>query len=153
MRPRTALAVTITALTTLTLAPTVPAQAATAASSYAQEAFATTNQQRVRHDRVRLRQSDCLQDFARMQAKRMASKQTIFHQDLQAILDQCHLNLVGENVAVGFTSGKAVVNQGWMKSPPHRANILERRYRRMAVVARKGADGRWYVSQVAPVPR
>ena len=37
---------------------------------------------------------------------------------------------------------------GWMKSEDHRANILERRYRRMAIVARKGDDGRWYVSQV-----
>lgn len=148
MRPHAALAVTITALTTLTLAPAVPAQAATSAGAYGHDAFVATNHQRLRHDRVKLTRSDCLQGFARMQARRMAHKQEIFHQDLQDILDDCHLNLVGENVAYGFTSGKAVVNQGWMKSPEHRANILERRYRRMAIAARKGADGRWYVSQV-----
>jgi len=58
------------------------------------------------------------------------------------------MRLVGENVAAGFPSGRSVVIDGWMKSEDHRANILERRYRRMAIVARKGDDGRWYVSQV-----
>jgi len=148
MRPHAALAVTITALTTLALAPAVPAQAATPAGTYAHDAFVATNQQRVRHDRVRLTRSDCLQGFARMQARRMAHKQEIYHQDLQAILEKCDMRLVGENVAAGFASGRAVVDQGWMKSKDHRANILERRYRRMSVVARKGNDGRWYVSQV-----
>ena len=148
MRPHAALAVTITTLCALTLAPAVPAQAATPASTYAHDAFVATNHQRVRHDRVKLIRSDCLQGFARMQARRMARKQEIYHQDLQKILDSCHLNRVGENVAVGFSSGTSVVNDGWMKSKDHRANILERRYRRMAIAARKGDDGRWYVSQV-----
>ena len=148
MRPHAALAVAITALTTLALAPAVPAQAATPAGTYAHDAFVATNHQRVRHDRVKLTRSDCLQGFARMQARRMAHKQEIYHQDLQKILDTCHLNLVGENVASGFTSGRSVVDDGWMKSKDHRANILQRRYRGMAIAARKGDDGRWYVSQV-----
>lgn len=132
----------------LALAPVAPAEAATAAGSYGRSAFKATNQQRVKHDRVTLRRSTCLHGFAQRQALRMASREEIYHQDLQAVLAKCDMRLVGENVAAGFTSGRAVVDQGWMRSKDHRANILERRYRRMSVVARMGNDGRWYVSQV-----
>ncbi|MFC4785340.1 CAP domain-containing protein [Nocardioides sp. MAHUQ-72] len=146
MVTRTSLAATLVALATaLTLAP--PAQAATAAS-YSAAAVKATNHQRAEHDRVHLKHSDCLQQFARRQAKRMARQERIYHQDLGVILEECRLSITGENVAVGFPTGKAVVNQGWMRSPDHRANILERRYRRIAVAARRGDDGRWYVSQV-----
>ena len=145
MRARTALAAT---LITLTLVPTAPATAATTAGSYSRAAFVATNHQRVKHDRVKLRRGECLHGFAKRQAVRMARREEIYHQDLQAILRKCDMNLVGENVAAGFPSGKSVVNDGWMKSKDHRANILERRYRRMAIVARLGDDGRWYVSQV-----
>lgn len=145
MRARTALAAT---LITLTLVPTAPATAATTAGSYSRSAFAATNHQRVKHHRVKLRRGECLHGFAKRQAVRMARREEIYHQDLQAILRKCGMNLVGENVAAGFPSGKSVVNDGWMKSKDHRANILEPRYRRMAIVARMGADDRWYVSQV-----
>jgi len=148
MHPHAALAVIITALTTFALAPPLPAQAATPAATYAHDAFVATNHQRVRHDRVRLTRSDCLQGFARRQARRMARKEEMYHQDLQKVLDACHLRRVGENVAYGFSSGRSVVDDGWMRSKDHRANILDRRFRRMAIAARKGADGRWYVSQV-----
>jgi uncharacterized protein YkwD len=100
------------------------------------------------HNRVRLRHSDCLQRFARQQAVRMAGQEAMFHQPLGPLLNVCHLRMAGENVAYGYPSGKAVVNKGWMHSPGHRANILERRYRTMAIAARQGDDGNWYVSQV-----
>jgi uncharacterized protein YkwD len=35
-----------------------------------------------------------------------------------------------------------------MKSEGHRRNILDRRFRLMAIAARKGDDDRWYVAQV-----
>lgn len=146
MRLRTTLVAGITALAAaLTLAP--PAQSATA-STYAAAAFRTTNHHRVEHDRVRLRHDTCLQRFARRQAVRMAEQERMFHQDLGPMMRACHLRLGGENVAYGYPSGRAVVNRGWMRSPDHRANILERRYRRMAIVARRGDNGSWYVSQV-----
>ncbi|GAA2156438.1 CAP domain-containing protein [Nocardioides koreensis] len=148
MRLASAYAVALAALILLSLLPAPAALADTTAGSYARAAFRTTNHQRVKHDRVRLRKGDCLRGFARKQAVRMATREEVFHQDLQPILKKCAMRLVGENVAAGFPSGRSVVNDGWMKSKAHRANILERRYRRMAVVARKGDDGRWYVSQV-----
>ncbi len=60
---------------------------------------------------------------------------------------RCRLSTAGENLAYGFPNGRATV-QGWMRSPGHRANILARGYRQMAIAARRGGDGLWYVSQV-----
>jgi uncharacterized protein YkwD len=146
MSIRTTLAAAVAALATaLTLVP--PAEAATAAS-YSAAAFKATNHHRAEHDRVRLRHDDCLQRFARRQATWMANHERMEHQDLGPVMNACHLRMAGENIAYGYPSGKAVVNRGWMHSEGHRANILEPRYRRMAIAARKADDGRWYVSQV-----
>ena len=55
--------------------------------------------------------------------------------------------MVGENVAYGYSNGKAAVS-AWMKSPGHKANILNKDYRLIAVGAAQDEDGRWYVAQV-----
>lgn len=126
-----------------------PAQAASkAAESYGSQAFRFSNEARENHDRAALRGHSCLAKYARKQAREMAEKQEIWHQDLNAVLEDCHMDYVGENVAAGFSSGKSVVKAGWMKSPGHRANILRKEFKLMAVVARKGDDGRWYAAQV-----
>ena len=133
----------------LAIAPAAPAEAGVLrAATYGADAFRATNQQRATHNRHRLSGSACLHRFAARQAERMASQERIFHQDLQRVLSRCHMDFVGENVAYGFTTGVSVVDDGWMKSADHRANILEPRFRRMEVVARRGANDRWYVSQV-----
>jgi len=126
-----------------------PAGAATdGARSYGRQAERVTNVVRTNHDRVRLDDIACLQGFARRHARRMAAREEIWHQDLQRVLRECHMSFVGENVAVGFPDGRSVVRDGWMKSASHRENILERRFRRTAVVARRGDDGRWYACQL-----
>ena len=61
---------------------------------------------------------------------------------------ECKLDTAGENVAYGYRTGKSVVNDGWMNSEGHRANILSPSFKLMGIGARKGHDGRWYVSQV-----
>lgn len=119
-----------------------------ASTSYGRSAFDATNHQRERRDRRKLAPNACLRKYAVRQARKMAGGERIWHQDLQRILGDCNLSWVGENVAAGFPSGRSVVDDGWMKSPDHRANLLARKFRMMQVVARKGADGRWYVSQV-----
>lgn len=134
-------------LSTVTAAP--PASAVSdAARTYARQAFVATNNVRAAHDRVRLAHGACVQKHARRQARRMANQRRIFHQDMYRVLRDCHMNFVGENVAAGFPDGRSVVRRGWMRSPDHRRNILEPRFRRMGVAARRGDDGRWYVSQV-----
>jgi uncharacterized protein YkwD len=124
------------------------AEARTPAGKYAKQAFSATNANRADHGRKALKQSDCLKKAAARQARKMAQREQMFHQDLGAVLRRCNLNTAGENVAYGFPDGRSVVNDGWMESPGHRANILNRTFRLMGIGARKGHDGRWYVAQV-----
>jgi uncharacterized protein YkwD len=132
-------------------APAVSAAPAASAPSpstrYANTAFNATNNVRAQNGRARLADSTCLKQFAAAQAQKMANQRRIFHQDLGTILNRCDLGLVGENVAYGFPNGNAVV-RGWMNSPGHRANILNRGYRQMAIAARRSNNGTWYVAQV-----
>jgi uncharacterized protein YkwD len=54
---------------------------------------------------------------------------------------------IGENIAVGYTSGAAVM-AGWMASPGHRANILNAAYRDIGVAIATGPDGKTYWTMV-----
>lgn len=119
-----------------------------AAVTYARTAMQATNKVRVSHDRAKFDRASCLAKRAWRQAHRMADQRRIFHQDLGGVLRACGLHIAGENVATGFANGNSVVYQGWMKSPPHRENILDRRFRLVAIGAVRAGDGRWYVSQV-----
>jgi uncharacterized protein YkwD len=136
----------LTAVVAVTL-PAAPAEAK-ATADYRQSAFNTTNNKREAHDKRKFREGNCLQNFANRQARRMANQTRIFHQDLYKVLNACDLKLAAENVASGFSNGHDVVVDGWMKSPGHRANILNGKLRRMAVAARKGDNGVWYAAQV-----
>lgn len=127
--------------------PAAPVQAK-ASIDYANAAFSTTNNKRDAHELRDFRQGRCLQHFANRQARRMANQQRVFHQNLMKVLEECGLRRAAENVASGFDTGRSVVVDGWMKSPGHRANILDRRLRKMAVAARKGDNGVWYAAQV-----
>jgi uncharacterized protein YkwD len=124
------------------------AQARSSAGKYARQAFAATNANRTHEGLKALKSQDCVKRAAVRQAKAMAQQERMFHQDLGAVLRACKLSTAGENVAAGFPSGRSVVNDGWMNSEGHRANILNPSFRLMGIGARKGHDGRWYVAQV-----
>src|SRR4051812_7861822 len=145
---RRALAVLASVVTAAALAGG-PAEAnAKPEQKYAQQAFTATNAQRT-HDGLRvLRASDCLKHAAVRQARLMAAREQMFHQDLGRVLRDCKLDTAGENVAYGYPSGRSVVVDGWMNSEGHRANILNRAFSLMGIGARKGHNGRWYVAQV-----
>ncbi|MBD8868759.1 CAP domain-containing protein [Nocardioides donggukensis] len=117
------------------------------AQRYAKTAIHKTNVERTDRNLTRLRGGECLQRFARRQARRMARQERMFHQDLGPIMRRCGLRRAGENVAAGYPGGKAVV-RGWMRSDGHRANILEPRFRVIGLAARKGDNGVWYAAQV-----
>ena len=143
---RYVLAVAVVAV--FSVAPVTPVEAASPSANYARAAFQETNERRADHHRVRLDHNRCLQRYAVRHARRMANRERMFHQDLGPILRRCRMRMVGENVAYGYPTGRAVVNRGWMRSPGHRANILRREYRKMGLAARKGDNGRWYACQV-----
>jgi uncharacterized protein YkwD len=120
---------------------------ASASGTYENSVYVNTNIQRDRYDRVALKGARCLDTFAERQGKAMAAQRRIYHQDLNPILKACNLSMVGENVAYGYPNGKSAVT-AWMNSKGHRANILNSRYRLIAVGAYQDSRGTWYVSQV-----
>jgi uncharacterized protein YkwD len=115
---------------------------------YARQVFAATNGNRAAHGVSALTLNDCLKHAAVRQAKAMAQREQIFHEDLGRVLKNCRMDKAGENVAYGYRSGVAVVNDGWMGSEGHRANILNPAFTLVGIGARIGHDGKWYVAQV-----
>jgi uncharacterized protein YkwD len=124
------------------------AAGASPASEYATKAVDATNLAREANDRKAFKVDECLRGFAVKQARKMAAAGEIFHQDLGAIMDECGLVTTGENVAYGYPTGRKVVNQGWMRSDGHRANILNPDFKLVAVAARRDEGGTWFVAQV-----
>lgn len=133
--------------TAVLVTPVGSAEAASMGHSYEQAAARSTNRARTTRGLVKLRWGSCLDRYAEAQATRMAKRQELKHQDLRPILRNCDLTWVGENIAVGYPSGKAVT-RAWMNSPGHRANILNTHFRRYGLGAYRDSHGRWWVSQV-----
>lgn len=142
------LGITIALTASLWCVPASPAAALRPEVDYQRAILKATNKQRVQHDLVRFKTQKCVQRYAVRQAKRMAAQDRMFHQDLTPILLTCGLRKAGENVAYGYSDGKTLVNRGWMRSPGHRANILDGEFRVMGVGARRSDDGTWYAAQV-----
>ena len=64
-------------------------------------------------------------------------------------LDECGASYrgAGENIAMGQTSAEQVMNE-WMNSQGHRENILNPNFTKIGVGVAKGADGRYYWTQM-----
>lgn len=135
-------------MATMVLLVAAPAQAATPSATYASKITSATNTVRHKHSLPKLRANDCVKRFAVRQARRMANQERMFHQRLGPVLEKCGLRKAGENVAYGFPTGKAVVYLGWLPSPSHLANILDREFRLLGSAARRSDSGVWYAVQV-----
>jgi uncharacterized protein YkwD len=131
----------------ITALPLESAQAESMGHSYESAAARYTNRARTNHGLAKLGWGSCLDRYAEAQAARMARRQALEHQQLGPIMRNCDLTWAGENIAVGYPTGKAVT-RAWMSSPPHRANILNKHYRRYGLGAYRDSHGRWWVSQV-----
>ena len=64
------------------------------------------------------------------------------------VLKDCGSTPPARTSPYGYRTGTSVVNDGWMNSEGHRANILNPSFKLMGIGARKGHNGRWYVAQV-----
>lgn len=115
-------------------------------SEYRRPIHRRTNEIRANRDLATLPYQACLNQKAQQWAVHLARTRTFEHQALGPVLDDCNLNLAGENIARGYATGQAAV-QGWWQSPPHRDNLLEPRYRMIGVGAADGPDG-WVAVQV-----
>jgi uncharacterized protein YkwD len=132
-------------LVTLVLAFT-PASAVTS-TTYESDVIKWTNVQRVNRDKVAVKAQSCVDRYAERQAAWMASHKLLKHQSMSTILDACNLSLVAENIAFGYGTGGRVV-AAWMRSPGHRANLLNYKARYIGVGAVQDSNGIWWVSQV-----
>ena len=136
------------AVVTAFVVPAGAGHAQQAREGYARDAFGATNEQRADRGRAALDRQACVQRKAAQQARRMARQDRMFHQDLGPVLRDCRMRKVGENVAMGYPTGQSAVDDGWMRSRPHRRNLLDSDYRVMGLAARRSDDGQWYVAQV-----
>ncbi len=104
------------------------------------------NHRRVDRGRVKLASDGCLQRRAVWFAQRLADRDAFFHSDMGDALAACDLTLVGESLALGHT--KAIdTARAWMRSPGHRANMLDRRHRLTGVGMARGPSG-WITVQL-----
>jgi uncharacterized protein YkwD len=127
--------------------PIIEPASASVSGRYEHEVTVRTNAERSIRQLHVVKKSTCLDRYAEAQARKMAKAERMYHQDLGTILTKCHLREVGENVAYGYTSGKAVT-AAWMHSPGHQANLLNPAHRLIGVGAYTDSRGEFFVSQV-----
>ena len=134
-------AVAVAAATMLAL---VPAAAQARTPNYAWHMYRETNGARSRHHVGRLDRAHRIWDVAERHARAMARRGDLFHSSGPRRYGT-HCRVWGENV--GWTTGDtADLPRMFMNSPTHRANVLRRDFRRVAVGAATDDRGRLYVT-------
>lgn len=110
----------------ISFSPRVHAQA----NDPAQSLFQAANHERSARGLSLLKWSFTLAEAARRHAQRMAAQNTLSHQlpgepsmSARATSAGARFHALAENVAEG--PGVENIHQQWMKSPPHRANLLD----------------------------
>ena len=106
------------------------------------------NQARTSRGIPRLTTRDSLVRVAREQAREMASRNRLYHNPDLAT-DVSNYRWVGENV--GYGPDALTVHVAFMRSPGHKANILERDYKEVGVGA-VVVGGRVWVAEVFRQP-
>ncbi len=131
----------------LVVVPSAPSSEAMSAKTFDRQLHKQTNKARTDRKVKAMKYDRCLNRYAQRQARRMAKKQTMYHQNLRYVLRGCKQRAVAENVAWGFKTPQANI-RGWLKSPGHRKNMLNRTYTRLGVGVSKDKKGRTYTVQV-----
>ena len=130
----------------------VPQLDAGRAAVYADQIRTAVNAERTSRGLRPLTAQPCLYDMAGEWAVHMAASNRMMHRsdsDLGTRLARCGGSRYGgggENVAVGYPDGRAVMT-GWMNSPGHRANILNSAFTHIGIGVARAADGRFYYAQ------
>jgi hypothetical protein len=89
--------------------------------------------------------SSDLTSIANEWAAHMASTRTLAHNP-NATSQVCCWQAMGENVGVGGSVSE--IQQAFMASSPHRANILSSTYTQVGIGTARGSDGRLYVDEL-----
>jgi uncharacterized protein YkwD len=123
-----------------------------------QQLFARINRARTANGLSPLAWSDTLLPVARGQSSDMACNRYLGHldskgRDLAQRFDLYRVTEwqeIGENVArsMGYDENDRAMVDGWLKSPPHRANIMKKEYQSTAIGVARGEDGFYYVTEI-----
>jgi uncharacterized protein YkwD len=103
-----------------------------------------TNDDRAQHDKAALRLNAVLSRYATHHSRQMATKGYLFHTaDLNSKLKGLDWSIGGENVGVGSTLDGVEI--AFMRSTPHRRNILRTGFDHAAVGVIR-SNGRFWVT-------
>lgn len=144
MRRVPALALTVLAAIVVPLTLTAPTPAQADAGSDAQF-VADTNAARSANGLAGYAVAADLASLAARRAAEMAANHAIYH-DSTLGSDVCCWVDLGENVGRG--PSVSAVQQAFMDSPEHRANILSGQYTQIGVGTARGSDGALYVDEL-----
>jgi uncharacterized protein YkwD len=127
----------------LLLASLLAAPGATAASNRETRLIAMINHARAVHGLPALRVKPALMSYAGRHSAAMAARHELYHTTNFGVV--CCWSAIGENIAYNSTVRR--VHRAFMRSPGHRANILNPHMRRVGVgiVAR---GGRLWVTEI-----
>jgi uncharacterized protein YkwD len=143
-----ATALSATLLVALLISMFVPFHAVAGQITRRERFHSLTNHARVDADRRRLGLVDRLSTYAKRHSQAMADGGYLFHSDgsaLQTALAPYGWSIGGENVGVG--SDVESIQDAFMRSRPHRRNVLRSEYDHMAVgLVRQ--DGRLWVTVI-----
>lgn len=106
--------------------------------------LALTNQEREERERAELRMVDRLSRYAKRHSLAMAEKGYLFHSDdseLIEVLNRYDWSIGGENVGVGSTVDS--LQDAFMRSKPHRENILRSAFDHVAIGMVRVDDHLW----------
>lgn len=128
------LAGVVLALLIVLLAQGISADRASASADHRRRAYmlSLTNDDRAQHDKAALRLNAVLSRYAKHHSRQMATKGYLFHTaDLNSRLKGLDWSIGGENVGVGSTLDG--LESAFMRSRPHRRNILRTGFDHAAV--------------------
>lgn len=116
---------------------------------FEREVVDRVNAARRKHGRKPLTATKVLGEVANARARTMAARGRLTHAGFEEDLRDAGVKgaRLAENVAWNYASPRAVVD-GWLASPGHRANILERGFGRIGVgCARDAAGHPWWAQE------
>ncbi len=101
-----------------------------------------TNHDREKRDKASLTLNAALSRYAERHSRKMAAQGHLFHStDLAARLKGLDWSMGGENVGVGPTLGG--LESAFMKSAPHRKNILRKAFDHVAIGVVRAKGSLW----------
>ncbi len=128
MRARRTICLIFLAAALLAAAPVVSAQAGTRSRHWSAKLLRFTNTYRLDHGVARLSADADLRRMAWRHSVAMSKERTLFHTyDLATKLQSWHPRYWGENI--GVSSSLWGMFKGFRKSAPHRANLLNPRFK------------------------